>query len=41
MWNYHYFVPLLYSLLMAGVAANALAPRAVVLPLIIIGAALG
>jgi dolichyl-phosphate-mannose-protein mannosyltransferase len=41
MWNYHYFVPLLYSLLMGAIAANALAPKAVLLPLIIIGAEIG
>lgn len=36
MWNYHYFIPLLYSLLGAAVAADTLAPDAVVVPALLI-----
>lgn len=32
MWNYHYFIPLLYSLIAGAVAINALIPKAAVLP---------
>ena len=32
MWNYHYFIPLLYSLIAGAVAVNTLIPEAVILP---------
>jgi dolichyl-phosphate-mannose--protein O-mannosyl transferase len=40
MWNYHYFIPLLYSLAAAAVAANAIRPNARVVPLVLIAGAL-
>jgi dolichyl-phosphate-mannose-protein mannosyltransferase len=39
MWNYHYFIPLLYSLGATAVAANAIAPHAIVVPIILIAGA--
>lgn len=36
MWNYHYFIPLLYSLIAGAVAVDALIPKAVVLPSLLI-----
>jgi dolichyl-phosphate-mannose-protein mannosyltransferase len=36
MYNYHYFVPLLYSLVAGAVAMNAVAPKAVVAPVVLI-----
>jgi dolichyl-phosphate-mannose-protein mannosyltransferase len=41
MWNYHYFIPLLYSLGAAAVAANAIAPKARLVPLLLILGAFG
>jgi dolichyl-phosphate-mannose-protein mannosyltransferase len=36
MYNYHYFVPLLYSLVAGAVAMNAVAPAAIVAPIVLI-----
>jgi dolichyl-phosphate-mannose-protein mannosyltransferase len=36
MWNYHYFIPLLYSLATSAVVAEAIAPKAIVAPILLI-----
>ena len=36
MWNYHYFIPLLFSLIAGAVAADTLAPGATVIPALLI-----
>jgi dolichyl-phosphate-mannose-protein mannosyltransferase len=41
LWNYHYLLPLLYAIVAGAVTANAMAPRAVALPILLSCAAIG
>ncbi|KAK8886342.1 hypothetical protein M9Y10_041805 [Tritrichomonas musculus] len=38
MWNYHYFIPLLISLVAGALAANSIRPRAIIVPSLICAA---
>jgi dolichyl-phosphate-mannose-protein mannosyltransferase len=39
MWNYHYFIPLMYSLVGGAVFFSTVAPQAVITPVVLIGVA--